>query len=706
MTKTLFELLKKYEVEIPILQRDYAQGREGEHEKRVRKQLLKDMRLAITGETQLDIHFVYGRAEKENGKFIPIDGQQRLTTLFLLHLYAFRNDKSKTELFRKFTYETRVSSRRFLKKLTEMREKVFASELVPSEEICESEWFVSSWKYDPTVKSILTMLDDIKIVFSGVPNLGQCLAEKRPIVFKFRDMENLGMEDSLYIKLNARGKPLTLLENFKARLIGQLEKLKPEELKPGFAGEFEGFFDREWTDLFWNSNDDKASFDQIYLAFFDVLFMNNKPPKNKADRGTAEADVSDDANWSNKLDYDKINVETFETIFHTLNFLCADKPGITEEIRRLVFDMLKKDRIIFQDRVLFHAVTTYLHRAKGIDNGSLRQWLRIIRNLTLNSTIDNDTHRRAVNGINKWADDDHWYNLLEHFAKGESIRETGFSQDQIKEEQDKARIILRDKDFAEAIYEAEKHPYFSGQIRSALFYAKDGGGAPEMKTFVQYWNKIDELFDTAKPKHGNLLRRALLTFGDYTLDVKPYKTLCVNDPDEGSGTPSLKRLFSNHGEVVKPLLDMLDANQDIEAQLKKIIMESKVPENDWRYCFIKCHELFSWMSVSHLRLRDVDGNGKWFIMIRTKESSGYNHDVFLSALCELLMEKKITSKPRGEQGLWGDRYLDVGGLQVRFKQGAFIVKDAAGKETSTTRERPITEVTKLLESLPVHKSPS
>ena len=140
MIETLFELLETYKVEVPILQRDYAQGRKGEHEKRIRGQLLEDMKLAILGEKpQLNIHFVYGKAE--NGKFIPIDGQQRLTTLFLLHLYAFRNDNEspKTELLHKFTYETRVSSRRFLRKLTDMREEVFASELVPSEEICDSE---------------------------------------------------------------------------------------------------------------------------------------------------------------------------------------------------------------------------------------------------------------------------------------------------------------------------------------------------------------------------------------------------------------------------------------------------------------------------------------------------------------------------------------------------------------------------------------
>jgi uncharacterized protein with ParB-like and HNH nuclease domain len=85
---TLFKLLDAYKVEVPIVQRDYAQGRKDDHTNMVRCNLLLDMKSAVLRKTQpLDLNFVYGKAEQ--GKFIPIDGQKRLTTLFLLHLYAF-----------------------------------------------------------------------------------------------------------------------------------------------------------------------------------------------------------------------------------------------------------------------------------------------------------------------------------------------------------------------------------------------------------------------------------------------------------------------------------------------------------------------------------------------------------------------------------------------------------------------------------------
>ena len=85
---------------------------------------------------------------------------------------------------------------------------------------------MSGWKHDPTIRSALVMLDDIRNTFVDICDLADRLSSEdyKPIVFKFLDIKDLGMEDSLYIKLNARGKPLTLLETFKAAR--QLERVR------------------------------------------------------------------------------------------------------------------------------------------------------------------------------------------------------------------------------------------------------------------------------------------------------------------------------------------------------------------------------------------------------------------------------------------------------------------------------------------------
>ena len=82
------------------------------------------------------------------------------------------------------------------------------------------------------------------------------------------------------------------------------------------------------------------------------------------------------------------------------------------------------------------------------------------------------------------------------------------------------------------------------------------------------------MFEDTKPKEGLLLRAALLSFGDYTLYVDSYKTLCQDDPNESSSTPSLKRLFSSKNQYVKKLLDSIDINKPLELEYKRIIEEN------------------------------------------------------------------------------------------------------------------------------------
>lgn len=98
---TFCELFNEFtRVQIPIIQRDYAQGRSGQEE--LRNEFLGALKDALDkteGDPTLplDLDFVYGSGFGSNGNaeedsFAPLDGQQRLTTLFLLHWYLAWKD--------------------------------------------------------------------------------------------------------------------------------------------------------------------------------------------------------------------------------------------------------------------------------------------------------------------------------------------------------------------------------------------------------------------------------------------------------------------------------------------------------------------------------------------------------------------------------------------------------------------------------------
>ena len=85
------EMVSLNRIVIPIIQRDYAQGREDDETRRIRERFLDSLYKAIMG-TPIKLDFIYGDIDVD-GVMTPLDGQQRLTTLFLLHWYAAKKEQ-------------------------------------------------------------------------------------------------------------------------------------------------------------------------------------------------------------------------------------------------------------------------------------------------------------------------------------------------------------------------------------------------------------------------------------------------------------------------------------------------------------------------------------------------------------------------------------------------------------------------------------
>ena len=97
---SIAELFKQRNITIPVIQRDYAQGRDEDSAKSIREDFINSLFEAVNDDKEMDINYIYG-ISKSGDNFLPIDGQQRITSIFLF-LWFCAVKEEKTELFCKY----------------------------------------------------------------------------------------------------------------------------------------------------------------------------------------------------------------------------------------------------------------------------------------------------------------------------------------------------------------------------------------------------------------------------------------------------------------------------------------------------------------------------------------------------------------------------------------------------------------------------
>ena len=156
---------------VPRIQRNYAQGRNGENETKIRENFLREIFKNLAVNTVMGMNFMYGavKKNKENDKeeyvMELLDGQQRFTTLYLLHWYLLNKEKKQNDpafkpvrdALKSFLYETRTTATKFCKSLADYT--CDFGEDKPSEHITRARWYYRTYDKDSTVAGMLVMLD-------------------------------------------------------------------------------------------------------------------------------------------------------------------------------------------------------------------------------------------------------------------------------------------------------------------------------------------------------------------------------------------------------------------------------------------------------------------------------------------------------------------------------------------------------------------
>ena len=505
--------ISDYKIQVPYYQRDYAQGRiDNGRIDNIRKVFVEEMYGAIMGFNNKECHLglVFGSYDENEKVFIAVDGQQRLTTVFLLHWYvAWRENKLNDykEKLLNFSWDTRSYSSQFVELLFKIRPLGNVIDSIKT----NSNYF-SVWENDPTVKGMLTMLEEIEKQYpNDILLCSQLFSNDCKIKYDILKLEK-DSDGKTYLKMNSRGRSLTTFELFKSKLL--------DKYKPNFGHKF----DNEWLSFMIKisaTSDSQFSDPDIpFMNFINEYTYTYLQLKLKSGSDIAnnykeftDAKVKGELTDVPFISFDKYNgafegdcLEYFEK---SLDWICQNYENIKLIDNKIRFS----DSRFFIDAIIKDNNPNFTHRAKlfavfkyaeltgydQIDTELYEKWTRVFRNLVANTDIDGSNIGGICKAINKIDNSD----IYGYLSNGGEI--SAFTKDQVAEEIAKAKQILYvaprsdGKSWEEIIIEAENYAFFKGAIRF-LFTQKDIGD--DFEYFDTKWINAQEYFDKDGVKDG------------------------------------------------------------------------------------------------------------------------------------------------------------------------------------------------------------
>ena len=599
----------------------------------------------------MKMDFIYGETEQvrsttaankqEKEIVTPLDGQQRLTTLYLLHWYAAKKgvvEASNYEFLNNFTYDIRPSSRDFCSHLLQY---VPDWSLSFYDQLVDQNWFMGEWLNDPTVMGMLVMLDSINDKFGNIANLWEILTgEKARIVFYFLPLSENGLSDELYIKMNSRGKKLTAFEHFKAEYEDLYEKDSDE------ARTVNHKFDVEWADTFFPYRNQDDIVDNEFMKYFfyvsHILCYEQGIKKSNDEFELIKLVYSDSPNAVANRNYLE---DAFDCWYRVMkdygsidNFFAKYLSGFTYEKGKVttfksVYEYLDTQNFFhacvklyqvnnnfsYSDFLFLYGIITYLINKDAIKENEFIDRLRTLRNLIWNSNSG------EIRG-----DADYMKDLLcevkDLMLAGVINKELShkFNSIQIDEEIEKKE--KKQEIDIENLHKFEDHPLIYGYA-SGLGYDNLG----LVDTFVSLFDGTPEFVK---------IHRAMLAIDNYMQTDSSRYYMGNHNRSTWSQLLHKSRNRNNFEKtmaVLRMLLQRIKNGESLDIIINKYLSEKDEEQTfDWRYYFVKYPDM----------LRGADGELTWddsndyiCTTLNKHQFNGQHWNPFLNVIYQNLSDK-------------------------------------------------------------------
>lgn len=577
---TIWSLLKQYDrIEIPIIQRDYAQGRKSA--KSVRDGILNHILEAVSDNRKVELDFIYGverpykLGDDEQIAFVPIDGQQRLTTLWLVHWYlankaGLLDDKEgeAVSLLGKFTYETRPSSKRFIECLC--TEPVTLGPDLRETIVEDAPWFDEAWKLDPSIMGAITVLEAIAshdALKKHTPQeLLTNLTQNDCVTFYFLPLEKFGLGEEIYTRMNARGKVLTDFEKVKSKLF---KIINESPLKKVIADKIE----YKWVEDLWPYRP-KGTYltDTPFIKWLGYITQILYVVKN--------GNTKDDVDYTSEKVLSEIysSEENLRFLIHSLDSIpdLVDAPidfsmewdenaGLAEHVRWILNQFSETNTDVMKQLGVMAALI-FLDERKGTDG--IGDFMRVVRNL-IENTADKSLREwpTLIGSIRNLVSPDVYAVLRQP-----ELSLKGFRREQRDIEIFKAKLIESHSDAYSLICKMDDNSALHGRLGNIIIENQEPVPTDKFKLAlndiapkdvdIQRLNNLFEAYESMRTFAsgddfngiwGDLLNTRLYKFNEY---------VCWYDDENDNYSD-----YNVHPVLLKLAREIADNNDDIDATL-------------------------------------------------------------------------------------------------------------------------------------------
>lgn len=625
---------------IPDLQRDYCWGDKADLVENFTDNLIE---LFVKDKSQhITMGLIYGYEEPSH--YLQLcDGQQRLTTLFLLLGLLNKRTKNSfeqyiiTDTIRKeprLQYAIRENTLYFL---FDLAGNFFTRDNITLhvKDIRKQPWYFKDYDVDPSIQSILNALDiiDKRLTSQNIKDKYNIFGDFLicNVFFLYYDMENRRNGEETFVIINTTGEPLTVTENLKPLM---LSKITDDEKQKSVSKDWE-----QWEDFFWQNRDENDTADIGLKEFFRwvVLLQFDIINDNKTDfQNIVESMPSTELR--------KLDLETMKKYFPIITFLFDKK--LIDEFDSYLAPQEQNDQIrLF--KIL--PVIEYIARFGRSDIENIKRVIRFFFNL---SRVDNV--RKAIS--------EQLPESLKIIKKLPNADITSLLK--LKDEISKT-LLTDEESFKLALYKtggqerqnyekrfwaAEDHPIWRGEIKPLLQWSCRDGALDSSTFDVEHFDEYDKtvrqiFYNGHKDRKLDITRRALLTIlpsdnypkifrgntnYSFCWEYEDWKTLIYENNKGFQSFLDILKDKSNIQDAEKDLIikcidDMKDGKRKLDYDLDKFLIYPEILD----YCKEKNiqwdDEKDNWILVAQKRATTFIDLETYVFYLEIIEQSTFNN---------------------------------------------------------------------------------